>query len=107
MHQNRLKRMTKRIIISGIGMIVTLISTAFVGTNLYNRPYGRFVIWVCFYMGAQLTSIMQIFAFTKPQPSKASVVPVHQESTASTTVLATRKPLNALVGDHKPILPVS
>jgi len=105
MHRSRLRRMTNRIIVSGIGMIVFIVSAAFGGTSLFNTPYGYFSIFAGAYLGLQITSIMQIFAFVKPQ-SKSAIVPVEQENTVSSAIWAT-KPPSASIMHAKPVLPVS
>jgi len=74
---SRLRRMTNRIMGSGVGMIVFVVSAAFAGTSLIFRRAGYFLILFGIYMGLQITSILQIFAFSIPQKSKSRVVAVH------------------------------
>jgi len=69
-----LKRMTRRIFGSGVGMILFAVCSGLFGTPVVRSPYGSIFAYVGFYLGLQITSIFQIFAFSKPV-SKASVVP--------------------------------
>jgi len=50
-HSNRLRKMTKRIIGSGIGMLVFIASAVGAGTNVFNTPYGFFVCISGLYLG--------------------------------------------------------
>ena len=57
----QMRRMTKRILGSGVGMIIVVISATLFGTPIFFTPYGRFLCYVSVYIGLQITSIFQIF----------------------------------------------
>jgi len=84
-------------------MIVFIISAILVGTRFFLNPYGYFVTLATLYMGLQITSIMQIFAFAKPQ-SKSAIVPIQREITSSNGIVAIKR--RSISPAHsKPVLP--
>jgi len=100
-HRNRVRKMTKRIFGSGIGMMILIICAAFAGTTLFNTPYGYLFIFAGIYMGLQITSIMQIFAFTKARTKSAIVQP----SIISSEMFSVPPSASSRVKDAKPVLP--
>jgi len=69
-----LTRMTKRLIGSGVGMTLFVLSALGTLTPLWFSPNGLFLIFAGMYFALQITSVFQIFAFILP-PSKSSIVP--------------------------------
>jgi len=70
-----LRRMTRRIVGSGIGMLIFAAASFSVATPLIRTPHGFVLIMFSSFMGLQITSVFQIFAFSKPRSRSVSVVP--------------------------------
>jgi len=71
----RLRRMTKRIVGSAVGMIIFVAASIPGGTRTFFTPYGFVLSLWGVYLGVQITSIFQIFAFSKaPYQRSSSVV---------------------------------
>jgi len=71
--RTHLRRMTKRILGSGFGMIIFVAASICVGTRLIRSPYSFVLVMFSTYFGLQITSVFQIFAFSKPGSSSSSV----------------------------------
>jgi len=92
--KSKLRKMTKRIIGSGVGMLIFVFAAAVAGSSIFDAPYGQFFSYAAAYTGLQITSIFQIVVF-QTIPSKRSVVPqssvpVSSHSTTSVAVQALR-----------------
>jgi len=78
--RSRLKKMTRRILGSGIGMIMFASASVCLGTPLIQTPYGFVLLMFFMYSGLQITSVFQIFAFAKLSSGSVTVVPVTPRS---------------------------
>jgi len=81
-----LRRMTKRIVGSAVGMIIFVVGSALTGTRVLFTPYGYLFCFWSIYMGLQITSIFQIFAFSKAPFKKSSAVVVAPSAVMSTAM---------------------
>jgi len=78
-NNTRLRRMTKRIMGSGVGMLIFVVCAALLGSPIFFTPYGFFFSITGLYFGLQITSIFQIFSFAKREGAKkSSVLPLTQ-----------------------------
>jgi len=69
----QVQRLTRRILISAIGMLITIGGTVLVVTDFFRKPYGFMGTWIIITVGLTITSLAQILAFVAPKTVK--VVP--------------------------------
>jgi len=71
-----IQRMTKRLVVSGIGMLIFVIGAAGGGTPLYRASPRYFIgILTVVFVGVQITSLAQIMAIFKPPKPKVTPFP--------------------------------
>jgi len=85
---SQLRKMTLRLVGSGVGMLLFAFCVAYAGSRVFS-PYVYLFSFYGIYLGLQITSIFQIFAFADPR----SVVPELSISLSDTTG-STAKPLS-------------
>jgi len=72
-HKNRqVRRLTRRILISAIGMLIAVGGTVLVTTNFFRKPYGFLVTWMIITAGICITSLAQVMAFVVPKTARVS-----------------------------------